>query len=88
MKKHLLSGMAAILMSAALCACGGGKTAESTEAPAASAQAETTEAASTDGNTPSEETPVAGGCGKDIRGVAQKVYLGDFYGVEAILDRL
>ncbi len=61
MKKHLLSGMAAILMSAALCACGGGKTAESTEAPAASAQAETTEAASTDGNTPSEETPVAGG---------------------------
>ena len=61
MKKHLLSGMAAILMSAALCACGGGKTAESTEAPAASAPAETTEAASTDGNTPSEETPVAGG---------------------------
>ncbi len=61
MKKNLLSGMAVILMSAALCACGGGKTAESTEAPAAAAETGAQEAASTDGNTPSEETPVAGG---------------------------
>lgn len=60
-KKQILTGVMALLMSVALCACGGDKTTEST---AAEAQAETTvqEAEATENsNTLSEGTPVPGG---------------------------
>lgn len=57
-KKHLLSGVMALLVSVALCACGGDKNAEGTSA-GASGQDDSTAAES--GNTLSEETPVPGG---------------------------
>ena len=54
-KRHLLSGVMALLLSASLCACGGSKTAEGTsEAAGESSEAETS-------NTLSEGTPVPGG---------------------------
>ena len=56
-KNHLLLGVMTFLLSAALCACGGGKNAEESSAGAAQTDAGAQES----GNTLSEGTPVPGG---------------------------
>ncbi|MBS6124704.1 MAG: hypothetical protein KH811_08765 [Veillonella sp.] len=56
-KKKILLGLTALFVSAALCACSGGKNGEGTSAAAA----DSTSAAETEGNTLSEETPKPGG---------------------------
>ncbi len=61
-KRQILTGVIALLMSAALCACGGGKTTESTTAGAQVTETTVQEAsAKENSNTLSEETPVPGG---------------------------
>ncbi len=59
-KKHLLSGVMALLVSVALCACGGDKNAEGTSAGSQAAQSQDTTAEESS-NTLSEGTPVPGG---------------------------
>ncbi|MGN0986270.1 MAG: ABC transporter substrate-binding protein, partial [Otoolea sp.] len=61
-KRQILTGVMALLMSAALCACGGGKTAESTSADTQAAETAAPEtSAEESSNTLSEGTPVPGG---------------------------
>ncbi|MDY5483251.1 MAG: ABC transporter substrate-binding protein [Clostridium sp.] len=61
-KRQILTGVMALLMSAALCACGGGKTAESTSADTQAAETAAPEtSAEESSNILSEGTPVPGG---------------------------
>lgn len=60
-KRQILTGVMALLMSAALCACGGGKTVESTSAEGQAANDAPQSSAEESSNTLSEETPVPGG---------------------------
>ena len=60
-KRQILTGVMALLMSAALCACGGGKTAESTSAEGQAATEAPEASAEESSNTLSEGTPVPGG---------------------------
>lgn len=60
-KRQILTGVMAFLMSAALCACGGGKTAESTSAEGQAATTAPEASAEESSNTLSEGTPVPGG---------------------------
>ena len=61
-KRQILTGVMALLVSAALCACGGGKTTESTAAEGQAAETTASElSAEESSNTLSEGTPVPGG---------------------------
>ena len=60
-KKHLLSGVMALLVSVALCGCGGDKNAEGTSAESTQAESAQETTAEETGNTLSETTKVPGG---------------------------